>query len=197
MTLPRPDYLRHSYTIIIVTNQALRGKNAIVQWKPKIPAIAASVGLVTCTRVLPHFSGKQLPDVPFHIYAATAKDGFRKPIPGMWYEIEKEFANDNVQIGPCLSPPLHHTVEAAAHQYVDLSHSFFIGDAAGRKSDHAGTDRKWALNVGIPFQTPEVDSLLICVFCLTNIGTFSGILSQASTGTIPTRRLQRIFPSEP
>lgn len=40
--------------------------------------------------------------------------------------------------------------------YTDKDRSFFVGDAAGRKGDFAGTDRKWALNVGIKFYTPEV-----------------------------------------
>lgn len=43
----------------------------------------------------------------------------------------------------------------------DKSSSFFVGDAAGRqfqkgKGDFASTDRKWSLNVGIKFYTPEV-----------------------------------------
>lgn len=43
----------------------------------------------------------------------------------------------------------------------DLEGSFFVGDAAGRqykgkKSDFASTDRKFALNIGLPFLTPEV-----------------------------------------
>jgi len=44
----------------------------------------------------------------------------------------------------------------------DKSSSFFVGDAAGRqfqkrKGDFASTDRKWSLNVGIKFYTPEVN----------------------------------------
>lgn len=43
----------------------------------------------------------------------------------------------------------------------DKATSFFIGDAAGRqytkgKGDFSSTDRKWAENVEITFQTPEV-----------------------------------------
>ncbi|OBZ75300.1 Bifunctional polynucleotide phosphatase/kinase [Grifola frondosa] len=38
---------------------------------------------------------------------------------------------------------------------IDKDASFFVGDAAGRVGDHAATDRKWALNVGLPFLTPE------------------------------------------
>ena len=43
----------------------------------------------------------------------------------------------------------------------DKAESFFVGDAAGRqytksKADFSSTDRKWALNVGLTFWTPEV-----------------------------------------
>lgn len=40
--------------------------------------------------------------------------------------------------------------------------SFFVGDAAGRPADFASTDRKWALNIGLPFYTPEVRPSLMC-----------------------------------
>jgi bifunctional polynucleotide phosphatase/kinase len=38
----------------------------------------------------------------------------------------------------------------------DKNDSYFVGDAAGRPDDFASTDRKFAINAGIKFYTPEV-----------------------------------------
>lgn len=42
---------------------------------------------------------------------------------------------------------------------IDIQNSFYCGDAAGRKDgkhkDFSDSDFKFALNVGIPFKTPE------------------------------------------
>ncbi|KAF8634390.1 hypothetical protein AX17_004203, partial [Amanita inopinata Kibby_2008] len=113
---------RAGYTIVIVSNQGINA-GALKKWKLKIPLIAMA-----------------LAEVPFRLFAATAKDRYRKPMPGIWQELERIFRDDHVEI--------------------DKSNSFFVGDAAGRqfarnRRDFASTDRKWALNIGIKFYTPE------------------------------------------
>lgn len=68
-----------------------------------------------------------------------------------------------MQIGVCvhLSAPVARDLPECP---ADRSNSIFVGDAAGRPTDHASTDRKWALNVEIPFYTPEV-SKVRCTRC--------------------------------
>ncbi|KAF8906030.1 polynucleotide kinase 3 phosphatase-domain-containing protein [Gymnopilus junonius] len=121
-----PDKMKElheaGYAIVLVSNQAVKPA-ALSTWKEKIPLI-----------------GQALSQVPFRILAATQKDRYRKPMPGMWYEIERIFKEETVEI--------------------DKANSFFVGDAAGRqytkgKGDFASTDRKWAQNIDLPFFTPE------------------------------------------
>jgi bifunctional polynucleotide phosphatase/kinase len=76
-------------------------------------------------------------------------------MPGMWDELERIFAADNVQIGEWCRDIRQHR-EYLTGVTSDKDTSFFVGDAAGRAGDFASTDRKWAVNIGIRFYTPEV-----------------------------------------
>ena len=84
-------------------------------------------------------------ELPITVYAATGIGHiFRKPRPGMWEQMLGHYG---------LTEPGD----------VDLEHSVFVGDAAGRegsktagvKKDHACSDRDFASNIGIAFKTPE------------------------------------------
>jgi len=76
----------------------------------------------------------------WHLCAALNKDGYRKPNTMMWEFMENKFD-------------------------IDKENSFYVGDAAGRikgwsnnkkaKKDFSCSDRKFALNLGIKFFTPE------------------------------------------
>ena len=65
-------------------------------------------------------------DLPVTVYAATERDGYRKPRMGMWRQMMEDYG-------------LHE---------VELEESLFVGDAAGRldepgrfKADHSCSDR--------------------------------------------------------
>ena len=70
-----------------------------------------------------------------YLLAALHDDFFRKPCIGMWEYMETEL-NGNIK--------------------VDRSKSLYVGDMAGRKGDYAASDLLMAINLGIPFQVPEV-----------------------------------------
>eukprot|EP00057_Strongylocentrotus_purpuratus_P019174 XP_011673648.1 PREDICTED: bifunctional polynucleotide phosphatase/kinase isoform X1 [Strongylocentrotus purpuratus] len=80
--------------------------------------------------------------VPVQAFAATSGGVYRKPMTGMWEYFQSK-GNDGIT--------------------VDIKASIYVGDAAGRpadwtpkrKKDFSMSDRLFALNVGIPFKTPE------------------------------------------
>ena len=76
---------------------------------------------------------QEIGDLPWILLAAIQKDQYRKPRWGMWDYFKST------------QPDIE----------IDLNASFYVGDAAGRQRDHSDADRKFALNVGIPFFTPE------------------------------------------
>eukprot|EP00004_Rigifila_ramosa_P016671 TRINITY_DN3977_c0_g1_i2.p1 TRINITY_DN3977_c0_g1~~TRINITY_DN3977_c0_g1_i2.p1 ORF type:complete len:359 (+),score=83.75 TRINITY_DN3977_c0_g1_i2:99-1079(+) len=80
--------------------------------------------------------------VPVQVFAATEEDVYRKPSTRMW-EYMEEHGNGTKK--------------------VDRSQSLYIGDAGGRtrnpttgKKDFSCSDRKFAHNVGVKFNTPEM-----------------------------------------
>lgn len=79
-------------------------------------------------------------NLPIQVLVATGVNKFRKPMTGMWEYLE-ENANGGLAI--------------------DKIRSFYVGDAAGRpvrgsvKKDHSCCDRLLAMNLGLPFFTPE------------------------------------------
>ncbi|XP_053687390.1 uncharacterized protein F21D5.5 isoform X2 [Sabethes cyaneus] len=103
-----------------------KGKLKIDEFKTKIEALQSKL------------------NIPLQVYISTGKGEYRKPLTGMWDKMCQLY-NDDLE--------------------VDKVHSFYVGDAAGRleqkkpvkrKKDHSCVDRLMALNVGIPFFTPEV-----------------------------------------
>jgi bifunctional polynucleotide phosphatase/kinase len=79
--------------------------------------------------------------IPVAFYIATAKNQFRKPSSRMWDVCIDHLGGSNM---------------------VDMTQSFYVGDAAGRppssrkQRDFSDSDRKFALNVGVSFYTPEM-----------------------------------------
>ena len=69
--------------------------------------------------------------VPVLALVATAKDRFRKPDVGTWHFMTQLAAESKVAI--------------------DLSSSFFVGDAAGRTGDHSDSDRAYAKACALRF----------------------------------------------
>ena len=82
------------------------------------------------------------------VYVSKKYDLYRKPNLGLWYAMKKDLRDEFPRVKIRISKL-----------------SFYCGDAAGRigksaltgqkKGDHSDTDRKLAINIGIPFMTPE------------------------------------------
>lgn len=94
----------------------------------------------------------QLGDVPLRVLAALEKDVYRKPRTGMTDYLRQLYENKGWKVGGCrcvIRPTLT----------TDWANAMYVGDAAGRKTDHGNTDYTMALNAKIKFATPEVGVL--------------------------------------
>jgi bifunctional polynucleotide phosphatase/kinase len=74
---------------------------------------------------------------PMLFVAATEKDFYRKPRPGMWLWYQSKYFEQTLNLK------------------IDCPNSFFVGDAAHRSGDHSGDDIKFAHNCRLVFYTPE------------------------------------------
>jgi bifunctional polynucleotide phosphatase/kinase len=134
------------YQIVIFSNQAGLTLHPDPNAKgPKSKTDRVAPFKQKCSAILSQIN------LPVTLYAATGKDIFRKPRPGMWNEFLSDYDLDAV----------------------DLENSVFIGDAGGRTAvvvaagagkgkdkkatakDFSCSDRNFAHNVGIRYMTPE------------------------------------------
>ncbi|XP_018418296.1 PREDICTED: bifunctional polynucleotide phosphatase/kinase [Nanorana parkeri] len=121
------ELLKDGYKVVFLTNQMgiSRGKLRPEVFKAKVEAVLDELS------------------IPVQVFVATGMGIYRKPVTGMWdYLCEK--ANDGIK--------------------VQKEDCLYVGDAAGRpanwapgrkKKDFSCSDRLFALNIGIPFYTPE------------------------------------------
>lgn len=114
------------YKIILFTNQA-----GIAAGKQTVAGIQGKI-----TAIL-----SKLGFADAQAFISTGRGKFRKPAPYMW-EYMEQHCNGGVT--------------------VDRSRSIYVGDAAGRpevpkqrKKDFSSADRLFALNLAVPFKTPE------------------------------------------
>ncbi|KAK3306210.1 polynucleotide kinase 3 phosphatase-domain-containing protein [Chaetomium strumarium] len=133
-------YHEEGYQVVIFTNQGGLDLHPDKSKGPKMAKYRVTAFKQKCNAVL-----SQL-DIPMTLYAATAKDIYRKPRPGMWMEMKRDYELTDSDI--------------------DHENSVFVGDAGGRVAELKGgrsaapkdfscSDRNLAHNVGIKYQTPE------------------------------------------
>jgi histidinol phosphatase-like enzyme len=102
-----------------------------------------------------YFAFFKLPqELPIRVLAATAKDQYRKPGIGLYELLHDLYEAKGLEIGTCDPSPRQARI-ILRFTSEDIENSFYVGDAAGRAGDHNDTDRKFAVNAGLTFYTPE------------------------------------------
>ena len=107
-------------------------------------------------------------DMPISIYAATEKDIYRKPRIGMWTELldDYEVSSDDL----------------------DLEHSIFVGDAAGRHAEAGKTDKDFSCSdryvLDLLYYSLTDTGQKFCRERWSQILHSGGVLSQRNTETI-------------
>jgi len=126
--------LKDGYRIVFFTNQEGISKGKVDEkgWKKKVESVIDKLGLS-------YEDGGG--GVTVMASLTTKENDYRKPHIGMWTFLCDKLSGDDTVI--------------------DKSESIYVGDAAGRpkrgivKKDFSSSDYKFALNVGLTFQTPE------------------------------------------
>lgn len=112
--------IKARYQVVIFSNQAgIALKNDRNAKKPKSDGKRLEQYKQKVTAILNNL------DINISLFAATEKDEYRKPRPGMWKEALEYFDLD-------------------ASGAVDLQASFYVGDAAGRTGDDQRSDVDFA-----------------------------------------------------
>jgi bifunctional polynucleotide phosphatase/kinase len=143
---------------VLVSNQALKSSE-LVEWKKKISLIAAAVrltpGVIRFRLLIFVLDISGASDTRTPVSNICSHGERRAPEAHAW-----DVARTRAHFCPRRSHDRSFRVllvsEPFAHSLQDKNNSYFVGDAAGRADDFASTDRKFALNVGIQFYTPEV-----------------------------------------
>ncbi|KAG6005705.1 hypothetical protein E4U54_000289 [Claviceps lovelessii] len=139
----RALYMEKGYQVIILTNQGgISLENQSASKSKPGGRKRATMFKEKCENILEEL------DIPTSIYAATENDIFRKPRIGIWAEVCDDYD--------------------VSQEEIDLTKSFFVGDAAGRlagpagpdspgpaEADFSSSDRDFATNVGLSFTTPD------------------------------------------
>ncbi|KAG8787954.1 hypothetical protein FRC15_007015 [Serendipita sp. 397] len=151
------ELVAEGYSIFITSNQLCpkvrEPSDFYEEWKKKLEQVACKVrtprfesGHTTPTSTNQSEPISQLDGVSLYVLAATQRDLYRKPLPGMWYAVQDLLKEQDIE--------------------VDLKNSFFVGDSAGREKgefkngetrdrDDLDTDAKFGQNIGLRFHTPE------------------------------------------
>lgn len=142
----RAKVKQHRYVMAIFTNQAS------VSATQELKLTSKSYHKLTEKVSLVLVSLKNKTEIEALVFAAPGRPGkahklksseeqhkhYRKPEPGMWEELD-----------------LYIKGALGLDYSIDLEHSFYVGDAAGREGDHLADDKGFAENVGVRYHTPE------------------------------------------
>lgn len=138
--------MQEDFKIVFFTNQAGLGNGKVdkTQFRQKLADIRTKLG------------------IPIQVFIAPGTGIYRKPAIGMWNHLVSQVST---LIGFSFAYFLkNQNVDQANEKIpVEVSASFYCGDAAGReakwapgkKKDHSSVDRLFAKNIGLKFYTPE------------------------------------------